>query len=169
VTCPGGSGTVTGASAEKYKELGGCDSPLGRPTSDELPTADGIGRYNTFENGSIYWKPEAGAHAVMGAIRDKWKALGWEIKWVGYPTTDEIASGNGHYNVFEGASIYSSPQAGTHEVHGTIREKYKSIGAEKSELGYPTTDEYAIAGGRRNDFEGGSILWDAKTNTAWVD
>lgn len=170
VTCAGGSGTVIGAIADKYRLLGACTSPLGRPVTSELPTADGVGRYNHFENGSIYWTPKLGAFAVVGAIREKWKALGWEQQFAGYPISDELKTpdGVGRYSVFQGASIYWTPRTGAHEVHGTIRDKYKELGWEGGVLGYPTSDEYAIPGGRRNDFEGGSILWDARTNTAWI-
>lgn len=84
--------------------------------------------------------------------------------------TDELKTpdGVGRYSVFQGATIYWTPKTGAHEVHGTIREKCKELGYEGGSLGYPTSDEYSISGGRRNDFERGSILWDAKTNTARV-
>lgn len=171
VTCSGGSGTVGGAIADKYKALGGCTSALGRPMTNELPTADGVGRYNHFENGSIYWTPKIGAFAVVGAIEDKWASLGWENGFAGYPITDELGSpdGVGRYSVFQAASFYWTPKTGAHEVHGTIRDKYKELGWELGQLGYPTSDEYAIQGGRRSDFEHGAILWDAATNTAWLD
>jgi uncharacterized protein with LGFP repeats len=50
---------------------------MGYPTTDELSTPDGIGRYNHFDKaGSIYWTPGTGAHEVYGAIRQRWSALG---------------------------------------------------------------------------------------------
>jgi hypothetical protein len=169
-TCPGGRGTVMGAIEAKYKELGGCDSVLGAPITEELPTADKVGRYTHFENGSIYWHPNTGAHEVHGAIREVWKSMGWELKVLGYPTTDEIATsdGSGRKNVFQGGAIYSSAATGTHEVYGDIRAKWVSLGEEKSELGLPTSGEYAIAGGRRNDFEHGSISWQASNRSTTV-
>ena len=33
------------------------------------------------------------------------------------------------------------------------------MGWERSLLGYPTSDEYDVAGGRRSDFEHGSLTW----------
>jgi uncharacterized protein with LGFP repeats len=170
ISCAGGSGTVIGAIADKYKSLGGCTSVLGRPTSNELPCADGQGRYSTFEIGSIYWRSDIGAFEVHGAIRDKWKALGWENGFVGYPLTDELGSpdGRGRYSVFQGANIYWTPQTGAHEVHGAIRDKWKELGWELGALGYPTSDEYAISGGRRSDFEHGSISWASATGKVTV-
>jgi uncharacterized protein with LGFP repeats len=47
-----------------------------RPLTDESPTPDGIGRFNHFQGGSIYWTPGIGAHEVHGAIRDKWASMG---------------------------------------------------------------------------------------------
>ncbi|HVH44272.1 MAG TPA: hypothetical protein VM925_18095 [Labilithrix sp.] len=215
VTCPGGSGTVVGMIAEKYKALGGCGSVLGRPITDERATPDGKGRYSVFERGSIYWTQATGAFAVLGAIRDAWKELGWEAGFAGYPLTDELTTPDrkGRFNVFQGASIYWTEQTGAHEVHGAIRDKWKELGweagitgypvtdeeptgdnrgavsrferasiywgpttgarevhgairdaweqtgAETGPLGYPTSDEYAITGGRRSDFERGAITW----------
>ena len=43
-----------------------------------------------------------------------------------------------------------------------------SLGADKSSLGYPTSDEYAVTGGRRNDFQHGFIMWTAATGAITV-
>lgn len=165
VACPGGSGTVVGLIAEKYRALGGCSSPLGVPITNELATANGDGRFSVFERGSIYWTAETGAFEVRGSIRDKWKELGWETSFTGYPLTDETGTpdGRGRFNVFDGASIYWTATTGAHEIHGAIRDAWKAEGWELGALGYPTSDEYSTARGRRNDFERGAITWDATT------
>ena len=41
------------------------------PVTDETGTPDGVGRFNHFEGGSIYWTPGTGAKEVHGAIRDQ--------------------------------------------------------------------------------------------------
>ncbi|MEV5732881.1 hypothetical protein [Streptomyces sp. NPDC052292] len=64
-------------------------------------TPDGVGRYNHFENGSIYWTPETGAWEVHGAIRDKWASMGWERSQVGYSTSDEHGPSNRRSNKFQ--------------------------------------------------------------------
>lgn len=51
---------VYGAIGDKYTLLGGPDSWLGWPTSDEQPFDEG-GRASTFEHGAIYWWPDTGA------------------------------------------------------------------------------------------------------------
>ena len=154
----------------KYEALGGCGSFLGAPITEETKTPDGVGRFNVFQNGSIYWTAETGAFEVHGAIRDKWKELGWEAGLAGYPLSDERTApdGVGRYSVFQGASIYWTPATGAHEVRGKIRDKWAELGWEASPLGYPTSGEYAVPEGRRSDFQRGSITWNAASETAVV-
>ncbi len=170
-SCPGGNGVVVGAIEAKYHQLGGCGSFLRRPITNEMTTPDKVGRYNVFENGSIYWTPSTGAHEVHGLIRDKWRDLGWEAGVLGYPIKDEAKTpdGNGRFSVFQRGSIYWSPATGAHEVLGRIRDKYKELGWEAGELGYPVSGEYAVDGGRKSDFEHGSITWRAATNDFEVE
>lgn len=165
-----GAGLTVGEIAAKYQALGGCASALGAPTTGELPCPDGIGRFNHFDRGSIYWTPSLGAHEVHGLIHDKWASLDWEKGSLGYPITDENAApdGIGRYSVFERGSIYWTPATGAHEVHGRIRDAWKTTGWETGSLGYPTSDEYAVTGGRRSDFQHGSITWDASTDQTTV-
>jgi M6 family metalloprotease-like protein len=122
-----GTFEVHGDIRVKYLSLGGPGGFLGVPITDESVTPDTIGRYNHFENGSIYWTPQTGAHEVHGLIRERWKALGWEKSWLGYPTSDETTVWNytdaqgqtsGRFNKFQGAgSIYYYPDTGAYEVH----------------------------------------------------
>ena len=150
---------------------------FGYPITDETGTPDGIGRYNHFRlvqvdgkpESSIYWTPQTGAHAIYGAIRDKWAQTGWE-RGLGYPITDETGTpdGRGRFNHFRRldnkaeASIYWTPQTGAHAVWGAIRDKWASMGWERSQLGYPTSDERQDGNYRRFDFENGYIRWSAQ-------
>jgi uncharacterized protein with LGFP repeats len=135
--------------------------------TDESGTPDGRGRFNHFtKGGSIYWTPDSGAHIVYGAIRATWAALGWEKGPAGYPVTDESGTpdGRGRFNHFtKGGSIYWTPESGAHVVYGAIRAKWESIGWERSNLGYPTSDEFDVSGGRRVNFQKGYITWDRST------
>ncbi len=82
---------VHGAILEKYVALGAEASFCGYPTTDESGTPDGIGRFNHFQAGSIYWTASTGAHEVHGLIRDYWSAHGWERNpALGYPVSDEL-------------------------------------------------------------------------------
>ena len=87
-----GAHEVHGAIHDKYASLGFERSVLGYPTTDEIAKPDGVGKFNRFQSGSIYWTPSLGAHEVHGPIHSKY--LGWEEGFLGYPTTDEFDGGN---------------------------------------------------------------------------
>ncbi|QRK12428.1 SH3 domain-containing protein [Archangium violaceum] len=158
--------SVGGAILTRYNELGGAGGVLGSCTTSEMTTPDGVGRYNHFQNGSIYWTQETGAWDVRGLIRAKWEALGWENGVLGYPTTGEMVTpdGVGRYNHFRKGgvlgSIYWTQETGAWEVHGVIRDKWAALGWEKSVLGYPITDEMKTPDGvgRYNHFRKGGVL-----------
>lgn len=85
---PTGAHAVYGFIRNKWRELGGDNSFLRYPRSDELPAANG-GRMSEFEGGDIFWHPSHGAHAVYGRIREEWIRNGRESGRCGYPTSDE--------------------------------------------------------------------------------
>jgi hypothetical protein len=173
-----GAHEVHGSIWGHYKALGGPSSILGFPTTDETGTPDGVGRFNHFAGppgwgGSIYWTPSTGAHEVHGAIRAKWASLGWETSFLGYPTTDETRTpdGVGRFNHFSskdgwGASIYWTPSTGAWSIHGAIRAKWASLGWERSCLGYPVSDEFAIPGGRQSNLQHGFITYSFSSRQA---
>ncbi len=107
------------------------------------------------------------AHAHATPIDDKYAALGGQSGFLGASTTAELATpdGVGRYRHFAGGSIYWHPNTGAFEVHGLIREKWASLGWEKSPLGFPITDETATpdGAGRYNHFQGGSVYWSPAT------
>lgn len=121
-------GKVIGAILKKYNKLGACSGFLKKPKTKELTTPDGIGRYNHFEHGSIYWSPKTGAHEVHGAIRSKWASMGWEKSYLGYPTSDELRGSNGkRYSKFQGGIIYWTQKKGTWVVKTPSRSQCKGI------------------------------------------
>jgi hypothetical protein len=161
-----GAFSVHGAIRDKWASLGWERSFLGYPLTDETGTPDGVGRYNHFQGGSVYWTSSTGAHEVHGANRDKWASLGWERSFLGYPLTDEIGApdGVGRYNHFQGGSVYWTSGTGAHEVHGAIRDKWASLGWERSYLGYPLSDEEGLPTlGRISIFQRGNITWTPAT------
>jgi hypothetical protein len=164
-----GAHEVHGAIRDKWAATGWERGPLGYPVTDEIALADGVGRLNHFQTGSIYWTAQTGAHEVHGAIRDKWAASGWQAGFLGYPTTDETGTpdGVGRFNHFQGGSIYWTPGTGAHEVHGLIRQRWSELSWEASYLGYPTSDEQDWVNpangvrGRLSAFQFGRIGWTA--------
>jgi len=97
----------------------------------------------------------------VSAISDKYNSLG--TGFLGAPTGPETSTPDsvGRFQHYQFGSIYWTPQTGAHEVHGAIRDKWATLGWERSFLGYPTTDEFQTPDliWENNRFQHGSILW----------
>lgn len=110
---------ILGDICKKWREVG----PDWIPNTDELPTPDGVGRYNHFseDTASIYWTPQTGACAIYGDIRKRWSDTGWEGGYLGYPTSDEgdIDEG-GRANCFQNGWIYWWPDIGAIDLKGVV-------------------------------------------------
>jgi uncharacterized protein with LGFP repeats len=160
-----GAWEVHGSIRAHWAALGWETGAVGYPITDENGTPDGIGRYNHFQRGSIYWTPSTGAWEVRGAIRAHWAALGWETGAVGYPITDESGTpdGIGRYNHFQRGSIYWTPSTGAWEIHGPNLNAFISVGGTQSPLRFPTSDVTPTLLGARSTFQGGYIDWDKLT------
>jgi hypothetical protein len=162
-----GAHEIVGAIRARWAALDWDQSPLKFPINHEVPTFDGIGRTQQFEGGMISFHPDTGAHAVFGAIGERWIQIGREN--FGYPTTDETVTRDrrGRFNHFRTvqvpekpeASIYWTPQTGAHAVFGGIRAKWMELNAEMGRLGYPVSAERGHQGGRIQQFERGSLFW----------
>lgn len=166
-----GAWTVVNGIREKWMAMGAEKGVMGYPTSDESLTFDRTGWSATFFGGgfagAIYWTSEFGSWSVRGDIYKKYIELGGPSGPLGYPTSDEtnVADNIGRYNNFrhlketaDTASIYWTTTTGkAWSVRGAIRQKWVSLGADKSWLGYPQSDEYDVYGGPREDFAGGYI------------
>ena len=163
----------------KWNQLGGASSPLGRCVDDEHDDGRG-GRIETFQSGWIDWDGHSSAaYAVYGLIGAKWNQLGAAA--FGHPTDDETGApdGYGRYNWFRDingnvATIYFNPRSyycGTdhycqaYAVYGAILGEWARLGYERSQLGYPESDEAAYTqygarpGERISTFDNGFIRW----------
>lgn len=105
-----------GAIRSTFGQMGWEAGLLGFPTTDETTTPDGVGRFNHFEGGSIYWKPTISAHEVHGLIRSYWASHGWETNAnLGYPISNEMpthASSKHRFSDFENGVLYWKHGAG---------------------------------------------------------
>lgn len=64
--------------------------------------------------------------------------------------------------------MYWSPATAAHEVHGSILGRYLQLGGTGSSLGLPVSDQYAVASGRRSDFQHGAVFCGAAIGTTTV-
>jgi hypothetical protein len=117
---------VHGAIFGKWRALGGPNSVVGGPLTDESATTGKFGRYNHFEKGSIYWSPSTGANAIYGSIRATWFSMDRQNGVLGFPKTDESWAGNGRYNDFENGALFWSGATGTIYVPLALRDKWRS-------------------------------------------
>ena len=159
---------VCGAIRDKYNELGGPNSFLLFPKTNEITNPDGVGKRTEFLNGPIYWSPQGGAHPVVNHFLAAWARHGYENSYIGYPTTDEIANpdGIGRRQHFTGSTIYWYLNE-AYSVGGAIADKWHALGAERADglLGYPISDEKVLPDGvgRMNRFQNGVIYWHPTT------
>lgn len=162
---------VCGAIRDKYNALGGPNSFLLFPKTNELTNPDGIGKRTEFLNGPIYWSPQGGAHPVVNHFLAAWARHGYENSYIGYPTTDEIVNpdGIGRRQHFTGSTIYWFTNE-AYSVGGAIADKWHRLGAEQGVLGYPTSDELVLPDGvgRMNRFHNGVIYWHPTTGARMV-
>lgn len=149
--------TTYGLIGEKWHQ----NPSIGACVDDEHNDGKG-GRVQTFQYGTIDWDGHsAHAYSLIGDINAKWKALGMAPGW-GHPVMDETPSGDGvgRYNWFDsGNLIIWSPSSRAHGIYGDILKRWESLGSEYGSLGYPTSDEVGISGGRMQAFQNGYIDW----------
>jgi hypothetical protein len=156
-----GAHEVHGKILAAFLSTGGVGAS-GFPTTDEIAVTGGRASY--FTRARIYHSAASGTHSSHGRLLAKYLAAGGPDRY-GLPTTDDTVIRGGYFAGFTGGrSIYYSRATGAHLVFGAIRRQYGVLGYERSCLGFPTTDEYAVDLGRRNRFVGGQITWNATTH-----
>ncbi|MBG6182482.1 hypothetical protein IWX65_000415 [Arthrobacter sp. CAN_A214] len=156
----GGAHLVFGGMRATYVGSGSENGSLGYPTGRE--TAVKGGAYQQFQHGGIFWSAATGGQVTLnGPILDTYKAYGSQAGFLGYPTSGVISGlkDGGKYQAFQNGAILWSPASGARLSFGGIREAYARVGLENGRLGYPTSNEYGVAGGVRQDYQGGYITW----------
>ena len=53
-------------------------------------------------------------------------------------------------------------------MHGAIAARWAALGWERGPLGYPTSNEYTVTGGRASAFAHGTITWNATTGATTI-
>ncbi|MGV9677545.1 LGFP repeat-containing protein [Nocardia sp. NPDC003482] len=97
---------------------------------------------------------------VSGKILAKYTEMGGTDGPLSQPTGSSISGPDGgSCQEFVGGAICYSDNTGPHVVWGEIRKAWEGDGGVNGKLGYPTSDEKDIAGGKQSDFTGGTITW----------
>ena len=151
----GGAQVVKGAIRDRWAATGWELGPLGYPVSEEIAVRGGV--VQRFRGGLVYFSPATGAQEVRGAILDRYLAAAAEVGELGFPITGEIGIAGGAFTHFQHGSIYFSPATGAHVVKGFFRDLWAKNGWELSRFRFPATDEYPIAGGVMQDYQGGQM------------
>ncbi|MGY1774215.1 LGFP repeat-containing protein, partial [Blastococcus sp. SYSU D00813] len=83
---------------------------LGYPVGEQTCGLREGGCFQHFQGGSIYSSTTGGTHAVVGPVRDGWKATGWERGVLGYPSADRVCGlpGGGCRQQFAGGVVSTS-------------------------------------------------------------
>jgi uncharacterized protein with LGFP repeats len=125
-------------------------------------------RFNVDEVASIRFEraPATGERSRSAApsspIDQKYGVLIAAQGNLGIPAGEEqlAPDGRGRYRLYQNGGIYYTPQTGAHAMSGPIGDMWLSLGAERSELRYPTSDVTTLPDGRRvQHFEHGVIIW----------
>lgn len=107
-----GAYMVKGLIALKWSFMGGTNSILGYPLSDETIMPDGVGRFNLFQYGAIYDHPIYGTFYLRGPILDQWLQGDPESAYAGYedygyPVADPVCHGHKCAQQFANDVLYS--------------------------------------------------------------
>ncbi len=165
-----GAHVLVGDIRRTYIDMGATNSWLGFPTTSELSAGKNSRRVH-FQNGSLYWSPETGTHAIPQVIFDAWGAHGWENGELGLPVAE--AEGAGAEGTAagtagaEGADTVSAQKfqdgwvivkdGKASVITGKTATLWEQLGGLASETGLPTGDTQNIEGGQVTAFTHGMI------------
>ena len=158
-----------GVSTEIYRyaqKLGGYGK-IGQPFWGEHPTRRGRATY--FGARDIFWSPATGARSLQGGFRGYYRGFGPEGP-LGLPTGEQRngrVSGS-RVQGFQAGAIYWSPGTGMHAVSGLISREYGALGTERSRLGLPISEPFAVSGGVQQKFEHGRLTLSHRTQKVYL-
>ena len=112
-----GANVVSGQVLKKYESVGGAQSDLGLPTSNEtdggLTTGSRVSTFAAGDKPVIFWTPDYGAFIVRGAMNAAWDKLGGAVGSLGPPVADQAEDGNVVSQRFTGGEISWDKQTNT--------------------------------------------------------
>ncbi|CAN5527286.1 hypothetical protein BH11ACT7_BH11ACT7_16460 [soil metagenome] len=153
---------------QAWVSAGGDTSPLGPRVDGVYPA--GVGFAQNFVNGAMFYTPETGAHSVLGAILEKYRAEGGPEGDLGFPNIDEgpgraPESRNVTFNGADSPVIFWTPQTGAWVVRGVINAAWDRLGGSSGSLGVPVEDETYAGETISQRFTDGELSYDTATRT----
>ncbi|PRC46303.1 hypothetical protein C6A85_90765, partial [Mycobacterium sp. ITM-2017-0098] len=148
---------------------GGDTGPLGPRSGDVYPV--GAGFAQNFASGKVFFTPETGAHAMQGAILEKYESVGGPADSdLGFPTIDEGPgrapdSRNTTFSAADNPVIFWTPATGARVVRGPINAAWDKLGGSSGVLGVPAEDETYNASTVSQKFTGGEVSYDSRAKT----
>jgi hypothetical protein len=167
----------------KWMESGGLQG-LGAVLANAAPMPDGLGSYQEFLNGTIFYSPDFGASLISRPLYEKLNspsvanaqtATGQFIRdYLGYPTGDSFPTveGSGQAAFFETGMLVLRANQQAWAVYGLIYQHYRALGnivqgtTNPPVVGLPISDEEPVANGRMSQFDDGTIYWNSDAG-AW--
>ncbi|MDR2895545.1 MAG: glucosaminidase domain-containing protein [Propionibacteriaceae bacterium] len=162
-----GAHALTGAIWDAYRGSRSLRQQLGAAWGDA--TAACGGGVMDFAGGLLSAKP--GSYIlVSGVNRVLYRNAGGTNSPWGCPTDSEGHKSDGYYQSFDNHRVFWTDIIGAHSVYrwGDIGWKYYYTGSATGPYGYPTSEETAIPGGSRQDFQNYHVYWSAATGAHTV-
>lgn len=150
---------------KRYVATGGA-SKWGRVAVGESTVASGLQR-TTFTSGVNFYNSGYGTRWVGRGLNAYYTAKGG-VGWGGYPASDEVSGDAGWYfHASKGLTVTHSRTGVSLYTNGGIRHYWLTQGGMNGSLGAPIQPMQTIYGGWKQQFQGGSITFDARRGTAW--
>ncbi|WP_422263084.1 LGFP repeat-containing protein [Mycobacterium sp.] len=151
-----------------WKDAGGDSSDLGAKQGDCYVAGQGFAQ--DFVHGKMFFTPATGPRSMMGAILDKYEALGGPAASdLGFPTANEVrglAGPDSRVSTFSASDkplIYWTADHGAFVVRGAINAAWDKLGSSSGALGVPTGDETFDGELATQAFSGGKVSWNRLT------
>ena len=161
-------GDADNAMTAAWKDAGGDTSDLGAKQGEAY--AAGAGFAQDFVRGKMFFTPATGPRLMMGAILDKYEALGGPAASdLGFPTTNEtrgLAGPDSRVSIFSASDkplIYWTAEHGAFVVRGAINAAWDKLGSSGGALGVPISDETYDGELATQTFSGGKVSWNRLT------
>jgi uncharacterized protein with LGFP repeats len=167
-------GDADNAMTAAWKDAGGDNSDLGAKQGEAYPA--GAGFAQDFVHGKMFFTPATGPRSMMGAILDKYEALGGPAASdLGFPTMNEargLAGPDSRVSTFSASDkplIYWTADHGAFVVRGAINAAWDKLGSSGGALGVPVSDETYDGEIATQAFSSGRVSWNRLTKAFTTD